>query len=108
MTSYEGLCEILARDYQVAPESLSPEKPLTELEIDSLGIIELIFAIEEKFDVVAEDSDTDSAKDFVTVGDVANYIDRLVARRDAGGEPVAAAESTGMPAPVEKEDTVPS
>lgn len=83
MTSYEGLCEILAKDYQLAPESLTPATLLKSLEIDSLGIIELIFAIEEKFSVIANDADTDSAKDFLTLGDVAAYIDRLIERRDA-------------------------
>lgn len=83
MTSYEGLCEILAKDYQLAPESLTPATPLKSLEIDSLGVIELIFAIEEKFSVTANDSDTDSAKDFLTLGDVAAYIDRLIEQRDA-------------------------
>jgi len=83
MTSYEGLCEILAKEYQLAPEALTPATPLKSLEIDSLGVIELIFAIEEKFSVTASDADADSAKDFETLGDVANYIDRLIARRDA-------------------------
>ncbi len=83
MTSYAGLCEILARDYQLAPAQLTPQTPLKSLEIDSLGVIELIFAIEEKFNVTANDSDTDSARDFLTLADVALYIDRLIAQRDA-------------------------
>ncbi len=83
MTSYEGLCEILARDYQLAPENLAPETLLKGLEIDSLGVIELIFAIEDKFNVTANDADAGSAQDFATLGDVARYIDRLIAERDA-------------------------
>jgi len=90
MTSYEGLCEILARDYQLAPAQLTPETPLKSLEIDSLGVIELIFGIEEKFNVTANDSDTDSAKDFHTLADVARYIDRLIEQRDAPAPPLAA------------------
>ncbi len=91
MTTYQGLCEILARDYQRPPESLAPETPLKSLEIDSLGVIELIFSIEEKFNVVANDSDTDSAKDFETLGDVVRYIDRLIAQRDV---PALATDAT--------------
>lgn len=94
MTSYEGLCEILARDYQLTPAQLTPETPLKSLEIDSLGVIELIFAIEEKFNVIANDSDTDSAKDFVTLADVALYIDRLIEQRDA---PVPVPASSSSP-----------
>ena len=97
MTSYEGLCEILARDYQLAPSQLAPETLLSSLEIDSLGVIELIFAIEEKFNVVANDSDTDSAKDFATLADVALYIDRLIERRDAPAATPQAEDSPSTP-----------
>ena len=99
MTSYEGLCEILARDYQLAPENLTPATPLKELEIDSLGVIELIFAIEEKFDVTANDADADPVQDFKTLGDVAAYIDRLIAQRDAPASPVASAPGNGATNP---------
>ncbi len=91
MTSFEGLCEILARDYQQAPETLTPQTPLEELAIDSLGVIELIFAIEEKFNVTASDADTGTAQQFKTLQDVSDYIDRLVAQRDA---PVPPADAT--------------
>ncbi len=97
MTSFEGLCEILARDYQLAPENLAPDTALKSLEIDSLGVIELIFAIEDRFNVVADDADTDSAKDFESLGDVAAYIDRLIARRDSPA--VALPETTDDPTP---------
>lgn len=90
MTSFEGLCEILARDYQLAPASLTPETSLTDLAIDSLGVIELIFAIEEKFKVTANDADAGSAQDFATLQDVSNYIDRLIAQRDAPVAPASA------------------
>lgn len=82
MTSFEGLCEILIKDYQCAPESLTPVTPLSDLAIDSLGVIELIFAIEDKFKVIATDADPEMAKNFTTLHDVTNYIDRLVAQRD--------------------------
>ncbi|MEO5560830.1 MAG: phosphopantetheine-binding protein [Dokdonella sp.] len=83
MTSFEGLCQILLKEYQLEPSTLTPDTPLKDLAIDSLGVIELIFAIEEKFEVTADDANNDSAKDFDTLQDVANYIDRLIAKRDA-------------------------
>lgn len=96
MTSYEGLCEILAKEYQLAPEVLTPSTPLKSLEIDSLGVLELVFAIEDKFGVTANDADTDSAKDFETLEDVARYIDRLIAQRDAPApSPAVPAHSPG-------------
>lgn len=82
MTSFEGLCEILIKDYQRAPDSLTPDTPLSDLAIDSLGLIELIFAIEDKFKVIATDADPEMAKNFTTLQDVTDYIDRLMAQRD--------------------------
>ncbi|MEO7252497.1 MAG: phosphopantetheine-binding protein [Arenimonas sp.] len=90
MTSFEGLCEILAKDYQLTPEQMMPETRLADLEIDSLGVIELIFAIEETFKVTAADADSDSARNFATLQDVSNYIDRLIAQRDAPATPATA------------------
>lgn len=94
MKSFEGLCEILAKDYQLSPEQMLPETRLADLEIDSLGVIELIFAIEEKFNVTATDADSNSARDFATLQDVSNYIDRLIAQRDAPATPSATAAPT--------------
>lgn len=91
MTSFEGLCQILQKEYQLEPSTLTPNTPLKDLAIDSLGVIELIFAIEEKFSVIADDSNSDSAKDFDTLQDVANYIDRLIAKRDAPAQPATVA-----------------
>lgn len=92
MTSFEGLCEILSRDYQRAPDTLTPGTLLSELAIDSLGMIELVFSIEEKFGVTATDADPEMAKSFTTLHDVTDYIDRLIARRDA---PAAASPPDG-------------
>ena len=83
MTSFEGLCQILQKEYQLEPSNLTPGTALKDLAIDSLGVIELIFAIEEKFSVTADDANSDAAKDFNTLQDVSNYIDGLIAERDA-------------------------
>ena len=79
--SFEGLREIIAKDYALPPESLTRETSLGELAIDSLALIELIFTLEERFDVVA----ADASRDFGTLGEVADYIDQLIAQRDSAG-----------------------
>lgn len=86
--TFEALREIIAKDHALAPETLTPDTPLASLAIDSLALIELIFALEERFGVVAEDT----PEEFPTLGDVARYIDQLIAQRDEGGaeaEPAA-------------------
>ncbi len=88
ISTFEGLREIIARDYALAPEALSHDTVLKDLEIDSLGLIELIFTLEDRFNVTA----ADTPQEFLTLGDVSAYIDRLIAERDdgaIGGEPSA-------------------
>lgn len=79
-TTFEGLRDILVEDYKLSPEALTPETQLEDIEIDSLGVIDLIFSLEDKFDITA----TDTGQNFKTLGDVANYIERLIAERSAG------------------------
>lgn len=77
--TFDGLREIIAHDYRLPLERLTPETNLADLEIDSLGVIELIFSLEDRFEVKA----SDARRDFATLGEVAIYIDRLIAERDA-------------------------
>ncbi len=80
-TTFDGLREILIKDYALAPESLTPATALEDLQIDSLAQIELIFAAEDRFHVTAQDT----PETFKTLGDVAAYIDGLIDQRAAGG-----------------------
>ena len=47
----EKTVAILAAQALCAPEDLTPETRLADLGIDSLGMAEILFAIEEAFDV---------------------------------------------------------
>ena len=78
-STFEVLRDIIAKDHALAPESLTPDTALSDLAIDSLSLIELIFTLEERFDVRADN--TPDA--FPTLGDVSAFIDGLIAQRDA-------------------------
>ena len=78
-STFAALREILASDYALAPESITPATELKTLAIDSLAMIELIFTLEDRFDVIA----ADVPDEFQTLADVASYIDGLIAKRGA-------------------------
>ena len=78
-STFEALREIIAKDYALTPESLTPGTVMKELAMDSLALIELVFTLEDRFNVIADDT----PEDFPTLGDVASYIDGLIAQRDA-------------------------
>ena len=78
-TTFERLRLILARDYKADPDGLAPDTPLDSLNIDSLGIAELLFTIEDEFAIKL----TKEPVELTTVADVVGFIDRLVAARPA-------------------------
>lgn len=81
MSTYARLTEILASDYNLPPEKLVPGARLEELGVDSLGVMELLFKIEDEFRIQVPSDQVELA----TVEDVVNYIDRLVAEQTAQG-----------------------
>lgn len=82
----DGVIEIIAKQAKVAPETLSRETVLGDLGIESFDTIEIVFALEEKFDIEvpfnANTEDKSSAA-FRTVGDVVDGIQKIVDARDA-------------------------
>jgi acyl carrier protein len=68
----EGLAEILEEVAGVSPDDVAEEKSFTEdLDVDSLSMVEVVVAAEERFNVKIPD---DSVQDLKTVGDAVNYI----------------------------------
>jgi acyl carrier protein len=80
MTTLTRLQDILMKDYPLKCEALTPEAQLADLDIDSLGVMELLFSIEEEFGL---DVPNDK-QELKTIGDVAGYIDRLIAEQHGG------------------------
>ena len=85
-TTFETMKRIIIKDYELAPERLTPETPLADIELDSLAVTELIFSLEDEFNVTAKTN----GQGMQTLGDIASYVDQLIAERDA---PVARTDS---------------
>lgn len=73
-TTFRLLSKILVSDYKVAPETLTPDVSLDELGIDSLGVAELLFNIEDAFQIALPPDPVN----LTTVDDVVAYIDGLI------------------------------
>ena len=78
-TTFETMRRIIVKDYELAPERLTPDTPLADIELDSLAVTELIFSLEDEFSVTAKTN----GQGMLTLGDIASYIDQLIAERDA-------------------------
>jgi acyl carrier protein len=61
--------------------SLDPADKLKELGIDSLSVVELIFDLEEKFNIQIPYNANDTEPEFETVGEVITAIKNVVAKK---------------------------
>ncbi len=70
---FEEICEIIENETGADGNSLSLETNLLkDLEADSLMAVEIILAIEDKFDIEIPDS---VAESFQTIGDIVEYVE---------------------------------
>lgn len=74
ITTFDRLSTMLIKDYPSTPEMLTLDTPLETLGIDSLGLAELLFNVEDEFGVTLPTQPVP----LPTVGDVVAYIDELV------------------------------
>ena len=81
MSTLERLRTLLARDFDLAPEKLQPDATLESLEIDSLRMIEILFCVEDEFKIAVPAEHAELKSRLKTFGDLADYIDTLVAAR---------------------------
>ena len=85
--TFNQLRRILLRDYPLDPGVITPDAVLDSLGIDSLGVAELLFTIEDEFKISVPAEPVQLA----SVGDVASFIDGLIAAQQAPATPAGAA-----------------
>ena len=56
-SSLAELQQVIQKKYDLAPEAIDPDKPMTELGLDSLAIAEFLFEVEDHFAIRLTDDD---------------------------------------------------
>ena len=84
MSTNVRLSDLLAKELAIDPSRLVPGATLEELQIDSLRMIELTFAVEDAFGVTIGAEPAQLMARVKTLGDFAAYVDELLAARTAG------------------------
>jgi acyl carrier protein len=74
--------QLIAASAEVPVESLDPHRPLEELNVDSLTVLEVMFDIEEKFKIKMPEERVP----IKTVQDIADLVDRLIAQQSGGSK----------------------
>ena len=83
MNTFERLTALLERDFDVKPEAARADATLESLDIDSLRMIEIVFCIEDEFGISVTAEPAELRTRLRTFGDLAEYIDSLVAPGEA-------------------------
>ena len=77
-STFARLSELLIAEHDLQPERLTDSATLESLGIDSLGTIELLWLVEEKFGI---ELPTEPADGLETLGDIVQFIDTLVEKQ---------------------------
>lgn len=82
----EKVVAIIAEQAVLEPADVSGEQTLEDLGIDSLGLVEAIFAIEETFDIEVPFNANEPEKsefDIASVDSIVSAVEDLIARQRA-------------------------
>lgn len=74
MGSYDKVVQILVEKYGVDRDKVSPEANMVDLGLDSLSVAELVFDIEDEFDIEV----TTEEANFTTLGGAIELVDRCI------------------------------
>ncbi|GHA42415.1 phosphopantetheine-binding protein [Amylibacter ulvae] len=86
MSVQDKIVEIIAEQAVLEPSDVSLEMGIEELGLDSMGLVETVFAIEENFDVsVPFNANDPSASDFdvSSVQSIVTAVEGLIAAKSA-------------------------
>ena len=71
---------IVAKKVQPKGRDVKPDDRLDELGLDSFAAVEMIFDLEEKFDIQIPYNSNDSRLEYETVGEIADAIKKLTGK----------------------------
>src|ERR1700761_5993498 len=93
MSVFGDVKDIIAKQVGIPADQLGPDSRLDAIGVESLDIIEIVFALETKYDIaIPFNANESAALAFETIGDVAKAVSSVVtkvaySRRNASTEP---------------------
>ncbi len=82
MSTYDQVAEIIGKQLQRDPSEFTPDTDLEDEGVESLDVIEIVFAVEEAFhiDIPFNANDTGTAP-MRTIGEIVTLVDKLKAEQ---------------------------
>lgn len=72
MTTFQQLCNILSKEFDLNQDTLTPETTFSELQLDSLQIVDAVMRIEEAFSVDISDEEMEK---FHSLSDICKFLE---------------------------------
>jgi acyl carrier protein len=82
MSTLQTIQRMMAEQFELEEEKLTPDAELESLGLDSLSVIEFMFNIEDEFHIKLPDERVE----LKTIRDIASVVDRLVAEQQGSSE----------------------
>lgn len=83
MSIADDVLQIIAEKGQVDRERLAPDASLADLAIASLDVLEIVFALEDRFSVQIPFNANSAGQEFATVGDIVRAVETVVGQSRA-------------------------
>ena len=77
----ERVLKVIAASKRIPPETVTIESEFQQLGIDSMDAVEILFALENEFDITIPDEDARAVR---SIRDMAAGVEKLVAAKGAG------------------------
>jgi acyl carrier protein len=71
---FETIVEVLVKKFEVEPEKIQSESKLEDLGLDSLALMEFIFALEDAFKLRIPEDQLDPTQSGITLHQLSNII----------------------------------
>ena len=82
--TFAAISDVLAEKFKVDPARIEPATTLEALGLDSLALMEFVFAVEDRFDVRIPEERLDPRQAGVTLEQLATLLDEAVAAKSGG------------------------
>jgi acyl carrier protein len=81
--TFDAISSVLVDKFEVDPAKVDPETTLEQLGLDSLALMEFVFAVEDRFDVRIPEDKLDPRQAGVTLQHLAELLDEALAAKPA-------------------------
>ena len=81
--TFDAISSVLVDKFNVDPAKVDPETTLEQIGLDSLALMEFVFAVEDRFDVRIPEDKLDPRQAGVTLQHLAELLDEALAAKPA-------------------------